>query len=573
MKASNPSQALARTLIDEFARAGLGHACLSPGSRSAPLAMALEEDGRIALHISIDERSASFLAIGIAKATRRPVMLVSTSGTAAANFHPAVIEAAHSKTPLVVVTADRPPELRDTGAGQTIDQLKLYGDAVRWFAEIGVPEARSESVAYWRSLAARAYATSCTSPMGPVHLNAAFREPLVPTPGAPSWDLPLDGRPDGGPWVRVDPTLHAPSEAQVRSLAEEIERSERGLIVAGDCDVDPRPVLELADAAAWPVFADPLSGLRTGPHAISTYDALLRSPELAAAHRPDVVLRIGKTGLSKSLAAFLSSGVRQILIDGDGTWLDPERDMARLVRADPSLLFAEASKALSGRRSGWLERWRQAEAAARVAIDEMLDASDGVSEARTARDLARHLPDDATLVTGSSMPVRELDRHMSPRSGLRVLANRGANGIDGFVSTTLGVALSTTGRTVALAGDLSMLHDQNGLLLGRDEAIDATFVVLNNNGGGIFSYLPQAGFPASFERLFGTPHGVDFATLAKVYGCGHRLLERASQLDGALDQAHLEKGVQLVEIRTDRSESVALHRRLQEAVARAVTKG
>lgn len=586
MNASNPSQALALTLVDELARGGVAHACLAPGSRSAPLAMALEEEKRFELHVAIDERSASFLALGIAKATGRPVVVLCTSGTAAANLHPAVIEASHSTTPLVVITADRPPELRDTGAGQTIDQLKLYGDAVRWFAEIGVPEARPESVPYWRGLAARAVASSLSSPPGPVHLNAAFRDPLVPTPGAPGWDHDLTGRPDGAPWVLVDRSRGVPSEAQVGSLVDEITATERGLIVAGDCDIDPRPVLEMAHLAGWPVLADPLSGLRCGPGAISTYDALLKSPVFAAGHRPEVVLRIGKTGLSNALTAFVAGAVRHIVIDQEGMWTDPDRSMSHLVPADASLLFSQVANALPGRTreaipgpssewmpgrsSEWLDEWLSAEATARAVIDAELDASDEVTEPRAARDVARHIPTGSTLVAGSSMPVRELDRFMAPRSGVRVLANRGANGIDGFVSTALGVALSTEGDTVALAGDLSMLHDQNGLLIGRDEAIDATFVVLNNDGGGIFSFLSQAKFPGSFERLFGTPHGIDFSAVARVYGCGHRLIDRASHLHSALDEALAGRGVQLIELRTDRPANVALHRRITELVAEAL---
>ncbi|MBA3432217.1 MAG: hypothetical protein H0U16_12155 [Actinobacteria bacterium] len=401
-------------------------------------------------------------------------------------------------------------------------------------------------------------------------MNTAFRDPLVPTPGAPGWDQDLTGRPSGAPWVRVNRSLGVTSEAQVGSLVDEITTTERGLIVAGDCDIDPRPVLEMAHLAGWPVLADPLSGLRCGPGSISTYDALLRSPVFAAEHRPEVVLRIGKTGLSNALTAFVAGAMRHIVIDQDGMWTDPDRSMSHLVSANPSLLCTQvtnalpgrSSEGLPGRSSEWLAEWLSAEATARAVIDAELDGSDEVTEPRAARDVARHMPTGSTLVAASSMPVRELDRFMAPRSGVRVLANRGANGIDGFVSTALGVALSTEGDTVALAGDLSMLHDQNGLLIGRDEAIDATFVVLNNDGGGIFSFLPQAKFPGSFEQLFGTPHGIDFSAVARVYGCGHRLIDRASHLESALDEARAGRGVQLIELRTDRSANAALHERM-----------
>jgi len=570
MRALNPSQALATTMVDELARCGVTHAVLAPGSRSAPLAMALAGDSRIALHVVIDERSASFLALGIAKAGRRPVVVACTSGTAAANFHPAVIEAHLSRTPLIVITADRPPELRDTGANQTIDQIKLYGDAVRLFAEVGTPETRPEAPRYWRSLACRAYASASGSPPGPVHLNAPFREPLVPVAGDGD-PLELGGRADGEPWTSVGPSRAAPSEAGIEAVAERVAASERGLVVAGACDIDPEPVLELAHTASWPVLAEPASGLRAGPNAVSAYNALLHHEGFAARNRPDFVLRVGKAGLSRSLSRFLGPDVPQVLIDADGAWLDPERSIDAIVAADPALLCGEVAKALPGRiTSPWLTSWQGADERAGAAIDNLLDADDAVSEPRTARDLARYLPNGANLVVASSMPVRDLDSFMAPRTGLRVLANRGANGIDGFVSTVLGIALATTSPTFALAGDLSMLHDANGLMLARTEGVDAVFVVVNNDGGGIFSFLPQAEFPEDFERLFGTPHGIDLGALATLHGCGHSRVEYASELPEALSAARNEGGVQMIELRTDRDANVALHMRLIGAVATAL---
>ena len=569
----NPAQALAVTLVDELARAGVRHACLAPGSRSAPLALALASDGRVSVHVLIDERSAAFLALGIGKAGRRPAVLVSTSGTAAAHFHSAVLEAHHSKTPLIVITADRPPELRDTGAGQTIDQIKLYGDAVRWFVEVGVPEDRPGSARYWRSVAARACATATGSPAGPVHLNAAFRDPLVPADGElgdREGDAPegLGGREGGAPWTQVRRSPPMAAEDDVAWLAGEIAGSTRGLVVAGDCDVDPGPVLALADKAGWPVLADPLSGLRSGKLAISAYDALLRNHAWANEHRPDVVLRVGKIGTSKTLRALVSGAGREIVIDADGMWLDAERSAATLLIADPASVCGRVCGAIPARsKSRWSEGWRRAEIRARGAVDGLLDLDDDVSEPRTARDLGGLLPDGATLVVASSMPVRDLDWYMRPRRGLRVLGNRGANGIDGFVSTTLGVALASPEPTVGLAGDLSILHDQNGLMLRRAEPVDTVFVVINNDGGGIFSFLPEARWPEHFEQLFGTPHGLSLAALAELYGCGHRSVKRASELAPAVAAAMEQGGVHLVEVRTDRAANVTLHRRLNQAVA------
>jgi 2-succinyl-5-enolpyruvyl-6-hydroxy-3-cyclohexene-1-carboxylate synthase len=543
--------------------------CLSPGSRSTPLAVAAVNDERLQTHVSIDERSSAFLAIGIARATGVPAVVVSTSGTAVANFLPAVTEASNASVPLLVLTADRPPELRGTGANQTIDQVKIYGDFVRWFCETGVPEDRSAAGAYWRSLACRAWAESTGADPGPVHLNVALREPFV---AVPDEDVAHDfsGRADGRPWTEVSFPEGVADPRDVEWLAGVASTTERGVILAGAGEVDPARVHALAAAAGWPVLAEPGSGLRSGPHAISTYEALLRGP-WGYEHRPDFVLRIGKIGISRVVNAFFDHGIEQVLVDRAARWLDPERTAHRIVAADPARLCGAAALVAERRTSSaWLEEWRAAEGAARAAIDRVLDANERVSEPRTARDLARLSPDGATVVVAASMPVRDLDWFMAPRSGLRVLGNRGANGIDGFVSTALGVALASPGPVAALAGDLSMLHDQNGLLLARGGAVTATFVVLNNDGGGIFSFLPQASAVPEFERTFGTPHGVDFADVARVYGCGHRRIERSDELGDALAAASAAGGVQRIEVRTDRNANVALHRELWDAVATAV---
>ncbi len=568
----NPSQALGYVLVDELVRCGVTHACCAPGSRSAPVALALAEDPRVRLHVLIDERSAAFCALGIAKAARLPAVVLSTSGTAAANFSPAVIEARHSGAPLIVLTADRPPELRDTGANQTIDQIKLYGDAVAWFAEVGAPEALPQSVAYWRSLASRAYASALGPPGGPVHLNVAFREPLVPTPDGPDFPYSLEGRPGGEPWTKHSRSPRPGSRADLERLVSEVAATERGLIVVGDVEVEAEAVQQLAGAACWPVLAAPLSGARCGELALSSYEALLRHRSFAQAHRPDLVLRIGRTGVSsRALSGFLDRGIRQVLLDPTGAWLDPERTAAWLIEADPGLALREVGGRLR-RRGGseWLASWLGAERAVREAIDALLEADGVPSEPRTARDLAARLPEGATLVAASSMPIRDLDWFMRPRSGLRVLGNRGASGIDGFVSTVLGVALATDGPTAGLAGDLSLLHDQNGFLLSRSEAVDAVFVVVNNDGGGIFSFLPQVELPEHFEKLFGTPHGLDLEALAHLYGCAHRRVDRADELaplvSGALDA----KGVHLIEVPTDRRANVVLHREAWKAAAKVL---
>lgn len=575
---ANPSHALATTIADEFARLGLEEACLSPGSRSAALALALSADDRIRVHVGIDERSTAFLALGLARASHHPVALVSTSGTATANFHPAVIEADASRVPLLVLTADRPAELRHAGANQTIDQVGLYGRAVRWAVDIPAPADRPDANAFWRSTACRAWAeaSGAGGPAGPVHLNLSFREPLVPAEvdarGATEgpFTRTIAGRPEGRPWTTVGPEPRRAATWEAEAIADRIAATERGLLVAGDTTADPGPVVALARAAGWPLLAEPLSAARRGPDAIASYDLLLADHRFAAAHRPDFVLRVGRTALSRHLLAHLDPEVPQILVDRDAAWLDPGRAVRRVVAADPADLCARLADDLPGRGANpWLDAWRDADRRARAAVDAVLDADDRPSEPRAARDLAAGLPDGAALIAGSSMPVRDLDRFMAPRDGLRVVGNRGASGIDGSVSLALGIALGHDGPTVALIGDLALLHDANGLLVRRRP--DVVIVVVNNDGGGIFSLLPQADVAADFEHLFGTPHGVDLAALASAHDAAHHLVDHAAHLVPTVDRAGDAGGVAIVEIRTDRADNAALHRRLASAVTEALS--
>ncbi|MEU8147679.1 2-succinyl-5-enolpyruvyl-6-hydroxy-3-cyclohexene-1-carboxylic-acid synthase [Nonomuraea sp. NPDC048901] len=546
----NPATALATVLVDELVRCGLTDVVIAPGSRSAPLALALHAESRVRLHVRIDERSASFLALGLARRAERPVALICSSGTAAANFHPAVVEASESGVPLLVLTADRPPELRGTGANQTIDQIKLYSSAVRWFAEVGVPEDRPGQVAYWRSLACRAYqrAAGPAAP-GPVHLNLAFREPLIPD-GDTSWCESLDGDANG-PWVRA--------RVAPPPIALHIPPTRRGVLVVGDGAANVRRYVAAAGMAGWPVVSEPNGGGRYGDHAVSTYHYLLGTPEFADAHRPDVVVTLGRPGLSRPLLSWLRRAGEHIVVATDlDRWPDPTRSATQVAQA--------VEIPVASGDDTWLHAWRQADQAARSAIDEVLDAS-GTSEPRLARDLVDAMPNGALLFCGSSMPIRDLDQAMRPRRGLRLLANRGASGIDGLVSSAMGAALAHNGPSYALMGDLSFLHDQNGLILGpREPRPDLCLVVVNNDGGGIFSLLPQAAVRDPFERVFGTPHGVDLGYVAASTGTPYQLVEDLSDLPKALRG----EGPRLVEVRTDREANAVVHARLREAAHAAV---
>jgi 2-succinyl-5-enolpyruvyl-6-hydroxy-3-cyclohexene-1-carboxylate synthase len=584
---SGAGRRFALTLVDELARAGVTDACLAPGSRSAPVALALAEHPGIAVHVHLDERSAAFFALGAAKRSGRPAVVLCTSGTAAANLHPAVLEADHARTPLLVLTADRPPELRGTGANQATDQLKLYGQAVRWFCEVGVPGDDPAAGRYWRSLASRALAEATGPSAGPVHLNLAFADPLVPTgppaPAAGGWPrlggAPAPGRAGGAPWTAAPPGVRAAAPADVAALAEAVRANPRGVLVAGwGSDLDPGPVDAFAAASGWPVLADPLSGSRRGAAAVSTYDGLVRAPRFAAAHRPTLAVRVGAAPTSKALTGWLDESIGQVVVDPSAGWRDPGRSATLRLTADPSALLAATAALLTaqGRAPAvppgpWLREWLEAERAAREAIDGLLDEWAEPFEGRVARDLVGWMPAGGTLVVGSSMPVRDVDAFARPREGLRFVANRGLSGIDGFVATALGVAAAGDEPVAALCGDLALLHDASSLLGAAGRPRGAVLVVCDNDGGGIFSFLPQAELPGDlFEPLFGTPHGLDLTALAAAARVPARVVEKAADLVPALDAAVAGGGTELVLVRSERAANLARHRALAEAVAVAV---
>ena len=578
----HPSAALAAALADELIRCGLREVVLAPGSRSAPLAIEFHrrsEAGDLRLSVRIDERSAAFCALGLAKRSRNPVAVVCTSGTAAAHFHAAVIEADESAVPLLVLTADRPPELRGTGANQTIDQLRLYGPAVRWFCEVGVAEAgpaasQQAQAGYWRSTACRAWGLASGSAggvPGPVHLNLAFREPLVPDASRDTvvtadreaaargvrGGEPPRGREGGTPWTRF-------------SGVAELPWAERGLVVCGDGDYDPQPLLNLAAQAGWPVLAEPSSNARHGPCALGSYQYLIGDPGFMAAHQPEVIVSAGRPGLSRSQLALLRSSARKhvVIAQGPGRWADPAR-----TATDVAAAVELTGDAAAGGVGGWLRTWLAADRAAGLAVDAILDAGDTLSEPRLARDVAATVPANGLLWAASSLPIRDLDQHMRPRQGPRILASRGASGIDGLVSSAAGAALAHQaaggGPAVALLGDLALLHDAPGLVLGPAEPRpDLCVVVANNDGGGIFSMLEQAALRGPFERVFGTPHGAGLAHLAAAAGLPYRLVDHPRELAGALAAA---SGMSLVEVRTDRAAQAALRHRLAGAAASALT--
>ena len=569
-----------RGFVDELVHGGLRHAIVCPGSRSTPLALALRAHPEIRVRVLLDERSAGFFALGLAKAERRPVAVLTTSGTAAANLLPAVVEASLGRVPLVVLTADRPPELRDRGAPQAIDQVGLFGRHVKWFADLPLLDGEDVTRRHVRGVAARAVATAAAGPAGPVHLNVPFREPLVPAG-------PL-GALAGEQSTTVLAGTRSLDGEEIEALARRLAGMERGLIAAGPQDDPalPAALARLATALGWPILADPLSLARCGPHdrshVVARGDHLLRPGPWRDAHLPEVVLRFGAIPTSKAFLALLEGHRPElVVVDGDEGWREPAILPATMVHADGTTTanaLADALRAPAG-GSRWLDAWlaadRTADLALRGWLARVAEAGEAFEGAPFAI-LGELLPDGAVLWASSSMPVRDMDGWLPPGPhAIRPLANRGANGIDGVVSSALGAAAS--GAPVALViGDLALLHDLSGLVAGRLHGLAATIVVVANDGGGIFSFLPQAtasvpeaGLPDHYEELFGTPHGIELGPVVAALGAEHRVVG-AGDLRTALEAGIGAPGVRVLELRSDRDRNVALHRDAVAAVRAAL---
>ena len=562
-------------LVDEWARAGLTDAVVAPGSRSTPLVLALDADARVRVHVVLDERSAGFTALGLAIASGRPVVVGTTSGTASVELHPSVVEAFHSCVPVIAATCDRPPELHEVGAPQTVDQEFLFGRAVRWAVSPGVPDLGS--IGSWRSLASRIFAEAAGSggPAGPVHVNLAFREPLLGDQGLV--DAPA-GRAGGAPWHQVVRRSSAQLPGEIVELLS-AHAGGRALVVAGAGAADPSAVLKAAAELGWPVLADPRSGCRIGRGpVISSADSLLRVPPIAGGWIPDIVVRAGAPWTSKVLSQWLAGlpeSVPQILVDPRTRWADPERRSSHVVAADAGELLSAAA-AVSGpvSRSAWLSSWTAAERAAQEIFERLLGPGSELelSEPAVARAVVAGAPVAARVIVSSSMPVRDVEWFGPAECDCQVLSNRGANGIDGVMSTAIGVALGGA-PTVALVGDLAFLYDAGALLGVGSRDVSLRLVVVDNDGGGIFSFLPQASaLPVDrFERYWGTPQGADLASVAGGYGVSAVAVKSRDQLDEFVAGAG-KPGVRLAIVRSERDANVAVHERLDAAVAEAVAE-
>jgi 2-succinyl-5-enolpyruvyl-6-hydroxy-3-cyclohexene-1-carboxylate synthase len=542
MSATDAAHGWLRELAAEAATLGVRHVCICPGSRSTPVALAFARQSAFRVWMHLDERSAAYFALGLGKATRMPAAVICTSGTAAANLAPAVVEAFHAGVPLLLLTADRPPEVRGWGAAQTIDQVRLYGHQVKWFAEAGPSGAAA--------MARRAVATALAPFPGPVHINIPLREPLLPSVEMAPAEV-----------AEVRPAPRAAGSVQVPPLPD----TDRGLIVCGPLE-DPAaaaPIAELGTALGWPVAADPLSQVRCGPHhcdvILDSYDSYLRDPGIASSLAPEAVLRFGGPPTSKVLGELARRAPRTIVVDPG--WRDPDLT-AEVIACDP----AGAARALRIRRppTDWMARWQRADAAARGAVN-----LDRLTEYAIFPLLGELLPDGAALTAGNSMPVRDMDGFLPGMAKtLRAFANRGTNGIDGVVSTALGIAAA--GPTALVIGDISFYHDMNGLLAAKRYALPLLIVLVQNDGGGIFSYLPQASLPrGEYERLFGTPHGLDFSHAAALYDLPYRRAESIRAFRATVSEWLSERGPQIVEVPSDRDRSLEEHRAVWAAAARA----
>jgi 2-succinyl-5-enolpyruvyl-6-hydroxy-3-cyclohexene-1-carboxylate synthase len=574
MDPTNANTALASAFAEELARSGLRLAVISPGSRSTPLAVALWRQPEIEVSVIVDERSAGFFALGAAQASGEPVALLCTSGTALVNYHPAVVEADESVIPLLVLSADRPPELRGIGAGQTIDQIKSFGASVRWFCEVGTHTADDSGLLHYRSVACRALARARGEVRpGPVHLNLPWREPLAPVPveGAVTATDPLalEGR-DRRPLTAITRLDLEPSVFLLDEMAGHIGDAISGVIVAGrQLDSELRePLAHLARVSGFPILADPTSQLRCGPHdrshVVAAYDLLLRDEHFARAVVPELVLRFGEMPTSKPLRAWIAeSGADEIVIDPYGGWNEPTSRAAAILRADPTELasgWATRLEGLEGRERPLPDHWLDAEKAAQAALDDSLGGSDEITEPALHRALGAAHRDGDLVYTSSSMPIRDQESFLAPSTAdAHFLSNRGANGIDGLISSGIGAARASGRPTTIVTGDLGLLHDLGSLAALREVSTPVRVVVIDNSGGGIFHFLPQekAMPDDEFEALLGTSRGVDAAKAAALFDLPHRRLESLDELPIALAA-----GTGLIAVRTDRRVNVEVHRAL-----------
>ncbi|WP_144555235.1 2-succinyl-5-enolpyruvyl-6-hydroxy-3-cyclohexene-1-carboxylic-acid synthase [Bacillus sp. X1(2014)] len=562
-------------IVSELIFTGVTDVVVSPGSRSTPMAMIMAEHPDLNVHIHVDERSAAFFALGIAKSLNKPVAILCTSGTAAANYFPAIVEARYARVPLIVLTADRPHELREVGAPQAIDQIHLYGKHVKWFSEMALPEKSDEIIRYARTICARAVAIAKSAPSGPVHLNFPFREPLVPKLDDELFQL--RERPNG--YVKVHTGDLTMAEEQFKEIAEKLSKTNRGIIVCGTIvdDIFSEAVTRLAEKLKFPIIADPLSQLRSGKHSldniIEAYDTFLRNDDAKVFLKPDVILRFGAMPISKALTIFIKENgdADQYVIDGGGGWRDPASLSTNMIFCNESL-FCEKIETYTDEKSSvdFLTAWKRVNQISKETMISLSDITD-LSEGRLFYQLADMLPEGAALFVGNSMPIRDLDSFfLSNHKTIKVMANRGANGIDGTVSTALGAALNSSSLYLVL-GDLTFFHDLNGLIAAKLYNININIILINNNGGGIFSFLPQSEHPENFELLFGTPLGINFEHAVKMFNGNYIRIKDWDHFGAEMRKSINSTGINVFELETNRERNRDEHREFWGYVSQEIS--
>lgn len=581
MSLVNRNMLWAAVVVDELARAGVRHAVIAPGSRSTPLVIALSQEPRITTHSIIDERSAAFFALGLALETGIPAALVCSSGTATANFYPAVVEAHYSNVPMLVLTADRPHELRDSGANQTVDQIRLYGNHVLWSVDVAPPESNPSEVVVrsLRTLANRAVALASGPIGGPVHLNFPLRKPLEPIPVA-SDNISVMGSPrdDGRPYTVLSRGTLQPTGAQLDDLAALVRGSRRGLVVAGPRTPGgalPPALTAFAQATGYPVLADPLSNLRwPDVPVIGAYDNFLAAAP-ALLDGIDLLIHVGALPASKTLEDFFvkNSVPNVVLITENGIWTDPYHRLTHLLHADAAAVFSGLASRIAAPvvDRAWADAWRAAEDGAWSALGQHRGAA--FFDGGVIGTVADMLPDGARLFVASSLPVRHLEQYGQPSAkAVRVYCNRGASGIDGTVSSAFGVAAAAPAPTVLVTGDLAFYHDMNGLLAAKRAGAKLIIVLVNNDGGGIFKRLPIADFEPAFTELFVTPHGLDFEPAARLYGFEYTRVASYDALETAFAAALSHPGSVIIEARTNAEQDAQARTALAQQVFAALAE-
>jgi 2-succinyl-5-enolpyruvyl-6-hydroxy-3-cyclohexene-1-carboxylate synthase len=568
MDAPNRNTLWANIFVDELARGGLRAVCIAPGSRSTPLTVAFARHPAIRTYSLLDERGAAFFALGLALATEEPVAVVCTSGTAAANFFPAIIEADSAGVPLLLLTTDRPHELRHSGSNQTIDQIKLFGSHVRWFVDVAPPETEAVAIRSLRTLAGRALAASNGLSPGPVHLNFPFRKPLEPIPVAgdvPEAILKETKRSGAGPFTALSRGILQPSPKQISGLVDLIQRNRRGLIICGPRSPGgdfPRAVTRLAQVTGYPILADALSGVRFGPHIddaqnliFSGYETFLQAAVVADWPSPEVIIRFGAMPISKMLGLYLSHcrAHHQLQISGSGVWQDDTHTTSDFIWADPVQMCMLLAEQLDHHRNDddpWMGRWTSAESVAWQVIRATQTRT--FYEGLIFSDVAELMPNNSTIFSASSLPVRHLDQFVRHQpTNVRILANRGASGIDGTIASALGAAAGCEPPLVLVTGDLAFYHDLNSLLAVHRCGVPLIIVLLNNDGGGIFHRLPISEFEPPFTDLFVTPHGLTFEPVGQLFGVDYVRADTRHSLRRLLDVSIKSGASRIIEVLTD----------------------